>query len=373
MGEKTKVVVELSEYALEFVRSRCGSLTVEQYVNRVLENIYAVTSRQSTATDGQNIFDIVEAEGIAGSNRIAGSDDDLIDRFYQDLKKDYREKVPSAVFYARGRRAGLSRKSVERAEKMYGDLIVPMNNSNVKNYINTRVRAIMTYLMQTRREVPLALFIDKCEKSGLIKDEISIAIRYYKNSLNIEGVNDEYSIFMIADMVYDYLKAIYGEKIPASVFLKKCNERGISEKDVESIVRIFKDNFKGIVDPQDNLLGKVLLDDSEPEEGEEINVIYNELKTKTAGYAPPAELIKRFQDDRTSIDDIRRSRNILKEKEDLMDDSFVLLQLAEIIYNRVKNSFGSGGSKKEFYMKCRESGLSDEEIAMIERNQAMSI
>jgi len=74
MGEKTKTATELSENALEFVRSRCGSLTVEQYVNRALENIYSTTSQQHQQTAmaiAHNIFDIIGRESGLSDEKIA--------------------------------------------------------------------------------------------------------------------------------------------------------------------------------------------------------------------------------------------------------------------------------------------------------------
>lgn len=246
-----KATIELSEKALELVRSRRGSLTIEQYVNLVLENLYAESSQSIVRLDGFNLFDALEA-GMGDSTeaealRNASLEEKRMEAFYRSLKKDYPDKVPGSVFYARGLALGLSRNCVENAEKIY-DHVASMSDPNVKMYVSSKAREIMGYLKESYSQVPLPVFLDKCRLAGLLKEEISIAIRQYKGELKTVEIGDEYSAFMIADMVYDYLTELYGNRVPEQVFYGKCAERGISPDRVRLLMQKYRESFTGVVD-----------------------------------------------------------------------------------------------------------------------------
>ena len=369
--------IHLNKTSLEFVRSRCGNLTVEQYVNMVLENLYTETSGSITLMPGaSSILDFLERRNKKITVLLPGQkelqEEKGIEPFFRELRRDYREKVPRSVFYGRGRRAGLARNTLENAEKIYPDFVVPMDNGNVKNYINLRVPVLMTYLMQTRREVPLPLFIEKCEKTGLIKEEISIAVRFYKNLLKVEEVKDDYSKYMITDMVYDYLKAIYGNKIPASLFIKKCIDRGVAEENLVLIANVYKENFDCIIDPTHILF---LVNPKDADQKEEKEVFHGQVapKKKLAELAPAMDLINQFQEGSASITEINTAQSQLKKSEERLDNTLQSIELAEIIYNHVREKSDKGQSKEQFYLKCKERGMSDEEIRKIEKKNAEAI
>ena len=51
------------------------------------------------------------------------------------------------------------------------------------------------------------------------------------------------SLERIAQNVYDYLSEVYGMKVPADIFRKKCLERGMTSEDVNHAILKYKDKF----------------------------------------------------------------------------------------------------------------------------------
>ncbi len=134
-----KIPIDLSPKALKFIESRRKDLSIQQYINKVMENLFDETAISSVSVDGYDIVEVIE------------------------------------------------------------------NNTSYDSEISH--------------------FQEKHEMSG------------------IAGQYDDYSLDNIPQKIYSYLSDVYGDKVPADIFRKKCLERGMTTEDVDSAIREYRNKL----------------------------------------------------------------------------------------------------------------------------------
>ncbi len=134
-----KIPIDLSPKALKFIESRRKDLSIQQYINKVMENLFDETAMSSVTVDGYDVVEVIE----------------------------------NSTSYDSG----------------------------------------------------ISQFQKKHEMSGITEPY------------------GDHSFDNIPQKVYDYLSEVYGAKVPADIFRKKCLERGMTAEDVNSAIRYYKDKL----------------------------------------------------------------------------------------------------------------------------------
>ena len=135
-----KISIDLSPKALKFIESRRKDLSIQQYINKVMENLFDETAISSVTVDGYDVVEVIEnnksydheifqfqedhekvlAAGLYGDNPL----DHIAQNVYDYLSEVYKDKVPAEIFRKKCVERGMTAEDVDRAIQKYKDKLV---------------------------------------------------------------------------------------------------------------------------------------------------------------------------------------------------------------------------------------------------------
>lgn len=135
-----KLTIDLSPKAIKFIESRRNDLSIQQYINKVMENLFDETAFSTVSVDGPDVFEVIEngtsydsefsrfqakheMSGIAGQYD-DHSPDNIPQKVYSYLSEVYKNKVPVDIFHKKCLERGMTAEEVSIAIRQYKDKLV---------------------------------------------------------------------------------------------------------------------------------------------------------------------------------------------------------------------------------------------------------
>jgi|AGTN01.1.fsa_nt_gi hypothetical protein len=111
--------VRLSEKAYNFAESRRGSMLLDDYVSRLIENVSDLSGEGIIMPEGMRIIEVIEAFR-PGYTSVDSGYRTIADEVIDYLREAYHDKVPRAVFRRKCSERGLSDEEIDLAEQIHG-------------------------------------------------------------------------------------------------------------------------------------------------------------------------------------------------------------------------------------------------------------
>ena len=110
--------VRLSEKAWNFVEARRGDMLVDDYVNKLLENLADLSSGGNLLPEGMHVIEVIEAHqpGYCGADSGCGT---IANEIIGYLREACHGKVPRAVFQRKCHERGLDDAEIAEAERTF--------------------------------------------------------------------------------------------------------------------------------------------------------------------------------------------------------------------------------------------------------------
>lgn len=136
---KMKISIDLSPKALKFIESRRKDLSIQQYINKIMENLFDETAISSVTVDGYDVVEVIENNKSYDHEIFIQEDhekiltaelhgDDSFERIAQNvydyLSEVYRDKVLADIFRKKCLERGMTSVDVDRAILKYKDKLV---------------------------------------------------------------------------------------------------------------------------------------------------------------------------------------------------------------------------------------------------------
>ncbi len=134
-----KIPIDLSPKALKFIESRRKDLSIQQYINKVMENLFDETAFSSVTLDDNNVVEVIE----------------------------------NSISYDRDIAQFQERHQMSAMAEPYGDYTFNNISQNVYDYLREVYKD----------RIPVDIFRKKCLERGMTAEDVNSAIRKYKDKL----------------------------------------------------------------------------------------------------------------------------------------------------------------------------------------------
>ena len=132
-----KLSLELSPKSFKFIETRKKDLTIEAYINLVMENLFDETALSTVAPEDYNILEIVEKrksqrpheydnliEALENNEYKEKVDVDLTGQVFDYLSAVYKNKIPRNVFIKKCVERGVNKEDISLALLKYEDKLI---------------------------------------------------------------------------------------------------------------------------------------------------------------------------------------------------------------------------------------------------------
>ena len=370
--------VELSKKSMEFVQKRRGELTVDQYINMVLENIYDQTALSQPVSGGSSLLDLVETRArkaviSSEQQQISTQAESKVSAIFVELTKTHPNRISEREFRQKCADNNLSPAELEYAISMYRQYEASPEKSpenSVSQDTKNRTEDIINRLKeQYGNNIPFNRYVESCIRAGIGRPEIDSGMKEYQLLFNTSDDHGGH-INLNAIYIYEYLKNSVGGNVPRDIFRSKCKESGITDSEVDVAERYLANNpannSEGTVNPGD---GKGTIN--------KVTLVLYELKNQYENNVPMDALYAKCKERGLSSDEIHTIEQIYAKrtvftynkmvtdgtvkgsdfKESMLDIKIIRL------LDGLKLTYGNMIPATAYMDKCAEMGFDEQELA----------
>ncbi|HMK46178.1 MAG TPA: hypothetical protein VK436_06090 [Methanocella sp.] len=365
--------VELSKKSMEFVQKRRGELTVDQYINMVLENIYDQTAQSQPAFGGASLLDLIEMRaregGISQMQQTSTKSESKVSAIFAELKNAHpqqQQRISEREFRQKCADYNLSPAELEHAISIYRQYEASPENSTNKDTHRKTEDIIDRLKERYGSSIPYNLYVEACIQAGIGRPEIDFGLKEYQLLFN---TNDDNGAPLNLDAIYIYecLKNSTGNNVQREVYRAKCRESGIRDPEIDAAEKYSMNktpSSEGKGNDGKSSINKVTL------------VLY-ELKNQYENNVPLDALYAKCKERGLSNDEIHTIEQIYAKRavfayNEMVTDGTVkgsdfkesMLDIKIIrLLDGLKLTYGNMIPATAYMDKCIEMGFSEQELA----------